>query len=253
MLAAAAGPREASALEERRAAGRTSSGWPRARAPLWRPGRARSARRASAAPPPLRETPGQSSSSWTRSLWRGPRASSSSRATAHAGSCRAATSSEAWGNRSSSPSSAPRRGRCRRFRSSRTTCRQRGAQDRLRVHEARPRKARRRAGAVQRAGVGMDDLECGAERGSRLRHSCSKKHAGFLFLCHRRLETGYRVSGTAPAGAPGASAETVVRPAIGLVTAIDGCGVPTFALSLIELAHMFAGFARGRLRVWRRS
>ena len=29
------------------------------------------------------------------------------------------------------------------------------------------------------------------------------------------------------------------------MTAIDGCGVPTFALSLVEMARMFAGFARG--------
>ena len=41
-------------------------------------------------------------------------------------------------------------------------------------------------------------------------------------------------------------AETVGRPADDIATAVDGCGVPTFALSLVEMARLFAGLARGR-------
>ena len=97
-------------------------------------------------------------------------------------------------------------------------------------------------------GASTDDLECGAEHGSRLRHNCSGKHAGFLFLCRARgWETeGYRLP-THPLQHElrGLVATTVGRPTGEVETAIDGCGVPTFALSLTEMARMFAGFAAG--------
>ena len=51
-----------------------------------------------------------------------------------------------------------------------------------------------------------------------------------------------------PSGATGVHAlvaETVGKDAAELDTAVDGCGVPTFALSLTEMAHVFAGLVRG--------
>ena len=115
-------------------------------------------------------------------------------------------------------------------------------------HEARPEQLVAVRALLERAGVTTEDLECGAEHGSRLRHNCSGKHAGFLFLCRAR---GWDTEGYRLPGHPlqeellALVAETVGRPADEVGTAIDGCGVPTFALSLTELARMFAGFAEG--------
>lgn len=115
-------------------------------------------------------------------------------------------------------------------------------------HEALPEQLVVVRALLERAGVSKDALECGAERGSRLRHNCSGKHAGFLLVARERgweLE-GYRLPGhplqreirCIVAAAAG-------RPEEDVATATDGCGVPTFALSLSEMARVFAGLARG--------
>jgi L-asparaginase II len=115
-------------------------------------------------------------------------------------------------------------------------------------HEALPEQLVVVRALLERAGVSADALECGAERGSRLRHNCSGKHAGFLLVareCGWELE-GYRLPRhplqqeirRIVAAAAGRSEEDVA-------TATDGCGVPTFALSLTEMAGVFAGLARG--------
>jgi L-asparaginase II len=85
------------------------------------------------------------------------------------------------------------------------------------------------------------DLATGAEP-SPIEHNCSGKHAGFLAVCRARgLETnGYRlpahplqeeirVEVAAAAGVPLAA----------MPLAVDGCGVPTFALPLDRCAHAF--------------
>jgi L-asparaginase len=116
-------------------------------------------------------------------------------------------------------------------------------------HEARPEQLVAVRALLERGGFATEDLECGAEHGSRLRHNCSGKHAGFLFLCRAR---GWDAEGYRLPGHPlqeellALVAGTVGRPAGEIATAIDGCGVPTFALSLTEMARMFAGFAAGR-------
>ena len=112
-------------------------------------------------------------------------------------------------------------------------------------HEALPEQLVAVRALLGRAGASTDDLECGAEHGSRLRHNCSGKHAGFLYLCKVRGwdATGYRLAEHPLQQEIRARvAELVGREP---VTAIDGCGVPTFALSLTEMARMFAGFAVG--------
>ncbi|MGH3038877.1 MAG: asparaginase [Gaiellaceae bacterium] len=115
-------------------------------------------------------------------------------------------------------------------------------------HEARPDQLVAVRALLERAGASIDDLECGAEHGSRLRHNCSGKHAGFLFLCRRRgWETeGYRLpEHPLQRELLALVAATVGRREGEVTTAIDGCGVPTFALSLTEMARMFAGFVIG--------
>ena len=53
-------------------------------------------------------------------------------------------------------------------------------------HEALPEQLVAVRALLARAGAATEDLECGAEHGSKLRHNCSGKHAGFLFLARRR-------------------------------------------------------------------
>jgi L-asparaginase II len=112
-------------------------------------------------------------------------------------------------------------------------------------HEALPDQLVAVRALLGRAGATVDDLECGAEHGSRLKHNCSGKHAGFLFLCRARgwEQAGYRLL-----------EHPVQREVLALLTAavarepataVDGCGVPTFALTLVEMAGLFAGLVRG--------
>jgi len=93
---------------------------------------------------------------------------------------------------------------------------------------------------LDRAGATEDDLECGPEP-TKLEHNCSGKHAGMLALCRAR---GWPFEGYRLAGHPvqeGCRAEVAAAAeADGLPTAIDGCGVVTFGLSLERMAHAFS-------------
>jgi L-asparaginase II len=102
------------------------------------------------------------------------------------------------------------------------------------------------ASLLAKAPATEDDLECGPQEGrgpSRLAHNCSGKHAGFLAVCRAR---GWPTQGYRLASHPlqqllldevAAAAEV---PAGGIVTAVDGCGVLTFGLTLERMAHSFS-------------
>jgi L-asparaginase II len=85
-----------------------------------------------------------------------------------------------------------------------------------------------------------DDLECGPFQGSRLKHNCSGKHAGMLALCHAKgwPHEGYRLAEhpcqQAMLAEVAELAGTNETP-----TAVDGCGVITFALPLERMAAAF--------------
>ena len=85
-----------------------------------------------------------------------------------------------------------------------------------------------------------DDLECGPFEGSKLKHNCSGKHAGMLALCQAQ---GWPLEGYRLADHPCQQAilDEVARVAgsIPVATAIDGCGVITFALPLQAMAEAF--------------
>ena len=87
-----------------------------------------------------------------------------------------------------------------------------------------------------------DDLECGPFEGSKLKHNCSGKHAGMLALCHAN---GWPLEGYRLADHPCQQAMlSELRALTGtdeIPTAIDGCGVVTFALPLKAIATAFAG------------
>jgi L-asparaginase II len=93
-----------------------------------------------------------------------------------------------------------------------------------------------------------EDLECGpaGDPPDRLKHNCSGKHAGMLALCRSNGwdSFGYRL-GEHPvqrraldevAGAAEVDASAIR-------TAVDGCGVVTFALPLERMAHAFSNLA----------
>ncbi len=87
-----------------------------------------------------------------------------------------------------------------------------------------------------------DELETGPEP-TRIAHNCSGKHAGFLAVCRARgfATPGYRFLDhplqQEVLAEVAAAAE--VDPA-SMPVAVDGCGVPTFALPLDRCAHAFS-------------
>ena len=87
-----------------------------------------------------------------------------------------------------------------------------------------------------------DDLECGPFEGSKLRHNCSGKHAGMLALCQANgwPYEGYRLP-EHPCQQAMLSELATVTGTDEIQTALDGCGVVTFALSLRQIAIAFAG------------
>ncbi len=89
-----------------------------------------------------------------------------------------------------------------------------------------------------------DELECGPEP-TGIEHNCSGKHAGFLALCRAEgwPSAGYRLPEHPCQRAMLHEVATAaeVDPET-IPTAIDGCGVPTFALSLDRAAAAFARF-----------
>ena len=86
-----------------------------------------------------------------------------------------------------------------------------------------------------------DDLECGPFQGSKLKHNCSGKHAGMLALCHAQgwPYEGYRLAGHPCQQAMLAEVSELAETS-DIATAVDGCGVITFALPLERMAVAFA-------------
>jgi L-asparaginase II len=117
-------------------------------------------------------------------------------------------------------------------------------------HEALPEQLAAVEALVARAAASEADLECGPVGGSPLRHGCSGKHAGMLLRCRRNgwERQGYRLAGhplqdeiTADVSRASSLAPE------DLATAVDGCGVVTFAMPLRTMALMFARSVRGDL------
>jgi L-asparaginase II len=90
-----------------------------------------------------------------------------------------------------------------------------------------------------------DELECGPAGNppSRLKHNCSGKHAGMLALCRAKgwRSEGYRLEGhRVQREMLAIHAEAAEVAEDELPTAVDGCGVVTFAMPLERMAHAFA-------------
>jgi L-asparaginase II len=85
-----------------------------------------------------------------------------------------------------------------------------------------------------------DDLECGPFQGSKLKHNCSGKHAGMLALCHAQSwpYEGYRLA-EHPCQQAMLAEVAELAGTSEIPTAVDGCGVITFALPLERIAAAF--------------
>jgi L-asparaginase len=117
-------------------------------------------------------------------------------------------------------------------------------------HQAQPAQLAVVESLLARAPAAEGDLECGTQEGrppSPLAHNCSGKHAGFLAVCRARgwpIE-GYRLSSHPLQRLLHVEvADAAKVPADEVATAVDGCGVLTFALTLERMAHSFARLGR---------
>jgi L-asparaginase II len=108
-------------------------------------------------------------------------------------------------------------------------------------HGAEPEQLTAVEALLARSGSSEDDLECGPENGSRLRHNCSGKHAGMLCTCAARgwERDGYRLPEHPLQRELLALVEETAE-AVVESTAVDGCGVLTFAFPLAAMANAFA-------------
>jgi L-asparaginase II len=116
-------------------------------------------------------------------------------------------------------------------------------------HQALPEQLEAVRALLARAPAGEDELECGPDGDppSPINHNCSGKHAGMLALCraHGWDSRGYRLPYHPCQHAMQAEvARAADLDEDELETAIDGCGVVTFALPLERMALAFARLER---------
>jgi L-asparaginase II len=116
-------------------------------------------------------------------------------------------------------------------------------------HAARDEQLEAVRSLLARSNATEDDLECGEQDGSRLRHNCSGKHAGMLLLAHLHgwPRAGYRLPDHPVQREIAKVVAEAAEVSEDLETATDGCGVPTHALPLERMARMFGRLARGAL------
>jgi L-asparaginase II len=114
-------------------------------------------------------------------------------------------------------------------------------------HLADPEQLAAVRSLLAKAPAQEDELECGPEGDppAPIRHNCSGKHAGFIALCRSQGwdSRGYRLADHPCQRAM--LAEVAAASEVGedeIPTAVDGCGVITFALPLERMAHAFARF-----------
>ena len=110
-------------------------------------------------------------------------------------------------------------------------------------HRAEPAQITQFAACSRRLPATEPDLECGEQEGrarGAIHHNCSGKHAGFLAVCRARgwENAGYRLV-EHPLQRALHEEVAGAAEATEMATAVDGCGVLTFALSLERMAAWF--------------
>jgi L-asparaginase II len=104
-------------------------------------------------------------------------------------------------------------------------------------HQAEPAQLEAARKLLARAGASVDDLENGLQDGrpdGKLGHNCSGKHAGMLAACRAH---GWPLH-------PYRSIEHPLQQRVAAIVGdaelgVDGCGVPTFALTLSRMCEVF--------------
>jgi L-asparaginase II len=104
-------------------------------------------------------------------------------------------------------------------------------------HQAEPAQLEAARKLLARAGASVDDLENGLQDGrpdGKLGHNCSGKHAGMLAACRAH---GWPLH-------PYRSLEHPLQQRVAAIVGdaelgVDGCGVPTFALTLSRMCEVF--------------
>jgi L-asparaginase len=116
-------------------------------------------------------------------------------------------------------------------------------------HRAEPAQIEAVRRLLAKAPASEDDLECGEQDGrppGAIHHNCSGKHAGFLAVCRAR---GWATAGYRLAEHPLQQEQLEEIAAVAglqaseIATAVDGCGVVTFGMSLERMAASFAELA----------
>ena len=113
-------------------------------------------------------------------------------------------------------------------------------------HRAEPAQLEAVRRLLAKAPARERELDCGIQAGrppDPLHHNCSGKHAGMLALCRARgwRSEGYRHAAHRVQRAMAAAhAEAAGVDEDSMPTAIDGCGVVTFALTLERTAAAFS-------------
>jgi L-asparaginase II len=116
-------------------------------------------------------------------------------------------------------------------------------------HRAEPAQIAAVRSLLSKAPATEDDLECGEQEGrlpGAIHHNCSGKHAGFLAVCQARgwEMRGYRLpEHRLQQELLEEIAGAASLPAAGIPTAVDGCGVVTFAMPLERMAASFSALA----------
>ena len=109
-------------------------------------------------------------------------------------------------------------------------------------HLAAPEQLAAARSLLAKAPATEDELECGPEP-TRIEHNCSGKHAGMLAVCraHSWPSDGYRLASHPVQRACLAEIAVAAGLSPGHVpVGIDGCGVPTWAMSLERMAFSFS-------------
>ena len=117
-------------------------------------------------------------------------------------------------------------------------------------HRGSIKQARQVFNILWRADIEPSYLKCPIPeaKDSNLQHNCSGKHAGMLAVCKQRnwnLDNYYHRSNPIQDLILNKIAELLSIPGAEIMTARDDCGVPTYALELKQMAHLYAKLASG--------
>lgn len=117
-------------------------------------------------------------------------------------------------------------------------------------HKGTIEQARQAFNILWQADIDPTNLQCPIPEGktNRLEHNCSGKHAGVLAVCQNRnwtLNNYLNRSHPVQRLILSKISELLEMPGDELIGAQDDCGMPTYAMQLQQMAHLYAQLAAG--------